>query len=321
MERMLGQLQWQKSLCYLEDILIHSHTVEQHFANLLAVFQRLRDANLKLKPSKCHFFRRQVSFLGHVISQEGVQTDPNKIQNILECPAPRDVHEVRSILGLYSYYRRFIPGFSEIAKPLIWLTEKDRRFQWEDDQETAYRRLQQLMREAPVLAHPRQEGQFILDTDASQEGIGAVLSQIQDGEEKVIAFGSKVLSKAERNYCITRRELLAVVHFTQQYKHFLLGRQFLVRTDNSAMRYWTRLTSDSYDPQGQAARWMVKLAAFNFIIRHRPGKQHGNADSLSRQPFLRCAQCEIRHPGTLESKRAKAVMRVKTEYRQSRQAQ
>ena len=289
MERVLGQLQWQICLCYLDDILIFSKTVEQHLDHLRTVFQRLREAKLKLKPKKCHFFQCQVAFLGHIVSPEGIATDPNKIQKVTDCPPPQDVHEVRSALGLFSYYRRFIPHFSEVAKPLIKLTEKDRAFTWGEEQQLAFEQLKELLEQAPILSHPRSEGLFILDTDASNKGIGAVLSQVQDNEEKVIAFGSKTLTKPERNYCITRRELLAVVHFVQQFKHFLLGQRFLIRTDNSAVRYWMRIQSDSYDPQGQTARWMVRLAAFDFEIKHRPGKQHANADSMSRMPFLKCA--------------------------------
>ena len=306
MERVLGQLQWQICLCYLDDILIHSRTVAKHLEDLRTIFDRLRQAKLKLKPKKCHFFQRQVKFLGHVVSQDGISTDEEKVQKISDCPAPQDVHEVRSVLGMFSYYRRFIPHFSEIAKPLIKLTEKDRAFTWSEEQEQAFSTLKTSLIESPVLSHPKSEGQFVLDTDASNEGIGAVLSQIQDGEERVIAFGSKTLSKTEKNYCITRKELWAVVYFVTQYKHFLLGRKFLVRTDNSAVRYWTRIHSDSYDPQGQTARWMVKLAAFDFDIKHHPGKQHNNADGMSRAPFLRCAQCEIRHEGAYEKKRSKS---------------
>ena len=307
MERVLGQLQWQICLCYLDDILIFSRTVVQHIEHLRKVFSRLRQAKLKLKPKKCHFFQKQVSFLGHVVSEDGVGTDPKKIVRVMDCPAPQDVHEVRSIMGLFSYYRRFIPHFSDLAKPIIKLTEKNREFQWAEEQQQAFDQLKQALSSAPILSHPRTEGQFILDTDASNEGIGAVLSQVQDGEEKVITFGSKTLTKTEKNYCITRKELLAVVHFVQQFKHFLLGRRFLVRTDNSAVRYWTQIHSETYDPQGQTARWMVKLAMFDFEIKHRPGKQHSNADGVSRRPFLRCAQCEIRHQGAYETKRQKKV--------------
>ena len=311
MERVLGQLQWQICLCYIDDILIFSRTVVQHLEHLRTVFLRLRKAKLKLKPKKCHFFQRQVSFLGHIVSEDGVSMDPQKVLKIKDCPAPQDVHEVRSILGLFSYYRRFIPHFSETARPIIKLTEKNRQFQWQDVHQQAFENLKQALTEASVLSHPRTEGQFILDTDASDEGIGAVLSQVQDGEERVLAFGSRTLTKTERNYCITRRELLAVVYFVQQYKHFLLGRHFLVRTDNSAVRYWTKIHSETYDPQGQTARWMVKLAMFDFDIKHRPGKQHLNADGVSRKPFLKCAQCETRHQGAYETKRQKRVAVVK----------
>ena len=307
MEKVLGQLQWQILLCYLDDILIFSKTVSQHFDHLRAVLQRLREARLKLKPKKCHFFCQQVTFLGHVVSQDGVSTDPDKIKKVKECPSPKDVHEVRSVIGLMSYYRRFMPHFSEVAKPLIKLTEKDQVFQWQSEQEEAFQKLKELLITAPVLVHPRTEGLFILDTDASNEGIGAVLSQIQDDEEKVVAYASKTLSKTERNYCITRRELLAVVQFVTQFKHFLLGRKFLVRTDNSAVRYWMKIHSDTYDPQGQTARWLVKLSAYDFEIKHRPGSQHSNADGLSRAPFIRCAQCELRHEDAFRTKRVKTV--------------
>ena len=259
--------------------------VVQHLDHLRTVFQRMREAKIKLNPNKCHIYQRQVAFLGHIVSQEGVATDPEKVRKISDSPAPQDIHQVRSVLGLFSYYRRFIPDFSEIAKPLIKLTEKDKPFFWKEEQQTAFERLKQLLDQAPILSHPRSEGQYILDTDASNEGIEAVLSQIQDDEEKVIAYGSKTLSKAEQNYCITRRELLAVVYFVQHFKHFLLGRKFLVRTDNSAVRYWMNIQSDSYDPKGQTARWMVKLAAFDFDIKHRPGRQHSNADGMSRYLF------------------------------------
>src|SRR5260221_14351271 len=131
---------------------------------------------------------------------------------------------------------------------------------------------------------PADEGEYRLDTDASNFAIGAVLSQVQDGEEKVIAYASRMLNTAERNYCVTRRELLAVVHFTKQFRPYLLGNEFLLRTDHSALR-WLKLTPE---PIGQQARWLEKLEEFNFRIEHRPGRKHCNADALSRRP---CKQC------------------------------
>ena len=148
-----------------------------------------------------------------------------------DCPLPKDVHEVRNVLGFFSYYRHFIPHYSEIPKPLVKLTEKERPFTWDEEQQKSFHDLKEMLSQAPILVHPQPEGDFMLDTDASNEGSGAVLSQVQDGQEKVITYLSKMLSKTERNYCITRCELLAVVHFVTQFKHFLIGRHFLVRTD------------------------------------------------------------------------------------------
>ena len=306
MEKVLGQLQWQICLCYIDDILVFSESVDSHLSRLEAVFKKLREARLKLKPKKCHFFRSQVTFLGHVVSKDGIATDPSKVSKVLNCDAPSNVHEVRSVVGFMGYYRRYVPQFAELAKPLIQLTEKDRPFEWGKAQQESFDRLRYLLTTAPVLAYPRSEGRFVLDTDASDVGLGAVLSQIQDGEEKVIAYGSRSLNKSEINYCITRREMLAVVHFTDQYRHFLLGRKFLLRTDNSAVRYWKSM---AYKPTGQVARWVEKLQAFDFDATHRPGKFHTNADGLSRPPFAQCAQCELRHRGALGSKKGPKVVK------------
>jgi hypothetical protein len=318
MERILGSLQWQIALCYIDDVLCFSSSVQNHLQDLEAIFVRLEKAGLTLKPKKCHFFRKRVEFLGHVVSEEGIETDPAKVDKVLKCPRPKNIHEVRSAVGLFSYYRRFMPDFSEIAKPLVTLTEKDRPFVWEDAQEDAFLKLKELLTKAPVLSYPLAEGQFILDTDASQVGIGAVLSQMQDGEEKVIAYGSRALSKSEQNYCTTRREMLSVVHFTKQYQHFLLGRPFKLRTDNSAVRY---MRSMKYEPVSHhVARWQEKLENFDFVIEHRPGRLHQNADSLSRPPFVQCQQCLLRHYGALMSKKGPPKMAERKASRGDNQA-
>ena len=300
MERVLGQLQWQICLCYIDDILVYSSTISEHLSRLETVLSRLENANLKLKPKKCHFFQSKVTFLGHVVSSDGISTDPAKVEKVLNCDAPTNVHELRSLVGFLSYYRRFIPQFTELAKPLIAMTEKDKRFSWGPDQEKSFTKLKQALCSAPVLAYPQADSPFMLDTDASDVGIGAVLSQVQGGEERVIAYGSRVLTKAERNYCVTRRELLAVVHFTNHYRHFLLGRRFTVRTDNSAVR---NMNAMAYEPVGQIARWLEKLQSFDFVAEHRPGRQHSNADGMSRPPFVRCADCSLEHPGAKVTKR------------------
>ena len=215
METVLRGMQWERAVLYLDDIIVFSDSVEEHLKRLEEILQRLRAANLMLKPSKCHFFKRQVEFLGHIVSQDGVSTDPHKVEAVKEWPIPRRVRDVRAFLGLTGYYRRFIQNYGEIAKPLHELTEKNTEFVWTTEREQAFQKLKSSLTTAPILGYPSAEEDdvFLLDTDASNCHIGAVLSQRQGEEEKVIAYGSKVLSKSEQNYCVTRRELLAVVHF------------------------------------------------------------------------------------------------------------
>ena len=284
LENVLSGLQFETLLVYLDDIIIPCKDFEQGLQRLEMVFQRLRQAGLKLKGKKCFLFQKEVIYLGHKVSKQGIQTDPAKISAVKDWPTPENVHEVRSFMGLCSYYRKFIEHFAEIARPLNKLTEKNARFLWSDKCDQSFKELKEHLITAPILAYPSLDHKFILDTDASNDSIGAVLSQIIDGRECVIAYGSKALLKAERNYCVTRRELLAAVFFMKQYKHYLYGKKFLLRTDHGALKWLFRFK----DPSGQIARWLETLSMFDFDIEHRPGRQHGNADGLSRVP---CRQC------------------------------
>ena len=285
MEKVLSGLQWEIAVLYIDDIVVFGNTVEQHLDRLESIFSRLRKAGLKLKPSKCSLLKRKVEFLGHVVSARGVEADPDKISKVKDWPQPRDVSEVRSFIGLCAYYRRFVRGFSDLCKPLYRLTEKGVTFHWGRDQEAAFIALKDKLTSAPILAFPNETDKFILDTDASAFGIGGVLSQVQDGEERVIAYGSRVLSKAERNYCVTRRELLAIVDFVKMFHHYLVGSKFLLRTDHAAL-YWL---FGMKNLEGQPARWVERLGCYDMVIQHRPGVKHGNADALSRCP-ARCTQ-------------------------------
>jgi hypothetical protein len=229
MEKVLMGLQWEIAVLYLDDIIVFGRTVPEHLSRLEQVFDRLRKAGLKLKPSKCAILKRKVEFLGHVVSAQGVEVDPAKTQKVAEWPTPASLTEVRSFIGLCAYYRRFILGFSDVCKPLYYLTEKGVPFHWGPEQENAFTTMKGRLTAAPILAYPNKTDQFVLDTDASATGIGAVLSQVQNGEERVIAYGSCVLTRPERNDCVTRRELLAIVVFVKQYHHYLVGRKFLLR--------------------------------------------------------------------------------------------
>ena len=236
MERVLSGLQWQTCLVYIDDIIVYGDSFQLSMQRLQEVLTRIRKAGLKLSPKKCHLFQKSVNFLGHVVSHEGIQTDPVKTESVEKWPIPRTVTDVRSFLGLCSYYRRFVKGFAETARPLHRLTEKTQNFVWSQECDNAFRELKRALISAPILAYPTSEDTFILDSDASNQGIGAVLSQFQDGREQVIAYFSRALTKAERHYCVTRKELLAVVASTKHFHHYLYGKKFLVRTDHGALR-------------------------------------------------------------------------------------
>lgn len=280
MELVLAGLHWKTCLVYLDDILIYAQTFEEHASRLTEVFARLATAGLKLKPKKCTLFQKEVAYLGHVVSAKGVATDPEKTRKVREWPTPSNVKEVRSFVGLCSYYRRFIKDFARLAAPLHKLTQKDVRFKWTPECEHAFQVLKVKLTSTPILAFPDFSHPFILDTDASGETIGAVLSQIQDGKERAIAYASRKLSKSEQNYSVTKKELLAVVHFVKYYRHYLYGRRFMIRTDHGSLRWLFNFK----DPQGQLARWIETLSTFDFEICHRQGTQHKNADALSRLP-------------------------------------
>ena len=287
MERVLTGLPWQTCLLYLDDIVTYGQSFQQALERLEEVMVRLKTAGLKLSPKKCHLFQKSVLFLGHEVSEKGIATDDSKIDTVREWPTPRNVTDVRSFLGLCSYYRRFVKGFAEIAKPLHRLTEKQQQFIWTEDCEIAFKQLKTALISTPILAYPTSGDSFILDTDASNMGIGAVLSQIQEGTEKVIAYFSRTLTKAERRYCVTRKELLALVASTKHFHHYLYGRKFLIRTDHGALRWLMNFKS----PEGQTARWLERMGTYTFEIQHRAGIKHGNADGLSRRPCDDCEQC------------------------------
>ena len=284
MEKVMKGLQWEILLVYLDDIIVYGRTVEEEIQRLRMTFSRLRDAHLKLKPSKCHLFCTTVTYLGHVVSADGVSTDPAKVQAINDWPRPKCKKEVRSFIGLASYYRKFVRGFAEIASPLHMLTAKSAKFQWSEDCENSFQELKRRLQCTPILTFPTPEDEFVLDTDASSEAVGAVLSQVQDGQERVIAYFSRKLHKAEKNYCVTRQELLALVTALKQFKQYLYGRRVKVRTDHASLRWLVHFRN----PEGQLARWLEQIAEYDLNIEHRPGRNHSNADGLSR---MRCKQC------------------------------
>lgn len=192
-------------MVYLDDIIVFARTFLEHLSCLDEVLLKLHPANLKIKPSECNLFSTQVKYLGHIISAEGVRADPAEVHVVEEWPTPKNHMEVRSFVGLASYYRCFIKGFAEIACPLHQLTEKGRRFKCSESCQSAFEQLKSRLISAPVLAYPDPAKPFILDTDASDVGIGAVLSQRSHGVECVIAYASRALTKQERSMPLPRK--------------------------------------------------------------------------------------------------------------------
>ena len=285
MDLVLAGLQWSDCLVYIDDVIVLGRTFDEHLRNLRSVLQRLRESGLRLNQSKCSFFQKEVKYLGHIISRDGVATDPSKTEKVTTWPTPTSVRETQQFLGFAGYYRRFVKDFAQIARSLHRLTERPTNFVWTAECQDAFDELRRCLTTAPILAYPDFSRQFVLDTDASDTGIGAVLSQVDgDGQERVVAYGSRLLTKPERRYCVTRRELLAVVTFTKQYRAYLTGRRFLLRTDHGSLT-WLR---NFKEPEGQLARWLERLQELDFEIVHRRGKKHTNADALSRLP---CRQC------------------------------
>ena len=273
MESCLGDMNMQSCLIYLDDIVVFSQTFEEHVERLEKVFQRLIDAGLKLSPAKCHLFQDELKYLGHIVSADGISTDPAKIQCVKEWPVPQSLEQLQSFLGFVGYYRRFIKDFSKISRPLYDLfkgtgcNKKKKRkgrpvstpplFQWTDAQQAAFDNLIAKCCEAPVLGYADYSSPFVVHTDASLDGLGAVLYQKQDGRDRVISFASRRLSPSERNYPVHKLEFLALKWaVTDKFHDYLYGNQFTAFTDNNPLTYV--LTTAKLDAMGH--RWVAALS-------------------------------------------------------------
>ena len=300
MEMCIGDQQYVTLLFYLDDICIFAETADQMLDRIEFVFSRLKEFNLKIKPKKSHFFQTSVTFLGHILSANGVSPNPEKVAKIKDWPTPKTPKEVHSFVGLASYYRRFIPNFAKWAGPLHALIvpasfkQKIRRgemkksdlpeFQWTPACQEGFDQLKKALTEAPVLAYPDYSKPFILETDASLKGLGAVLSQKGDDNEiRVIAYASRSLRPSEksmRDYSSAKIELMALKwSVCDKFKDYLLGSKFTVFTDNNPLCY-----IKSSKLGAAQIRWLSELALYDFDIIYRTGKSNLVADALSRRP-------------------------------------
>ena len=287
------------SIPYLDDLLIYSPTFQDHLKHLKLILQRLRKHGIKIKPSKCQFFKRQVSYLGRLISSDGYTLDPKSIDSITSKirRKPQTVSELRSLLGLVGYFRRSIANFSQQVKPLYdLLKEKDQRskskqpIDWKEEHQQVLDQLLKCLAQPPILAYPDFELPFILHTDASKNGLGCGLFQVQDGSLRVIGYGSKTLIGAEAKYHSSKLELLALKWaICDHFKDYLYyAEHFDVYTDFNPLTYL--MSTCKVNATGQ--RWVNELASYNFAIHYKPGVQNIVADTLSRFPYeqLNCRQ-------------------------------
>ncbi len=283
MNRIFGDIS-ERVAAYIDDVVIFSRTWEAHLEHLGEALDRLKEAGLKVKKRKCQIAMQSCPFLGHVVGRGQVRPELSKIQAIQEFARPQTKRDVRAFMGLASYYRKFVKDFASIAAPLTDLTKKEcsDKVIWESQHQQAFEALRRAMSEEPVLQGPDYQKEFVLQTDASNVGIGAVLCQFDDEDnDKPIAYFSRKLLSRERNFSAVDKECLAIVDAVRHFEIYLTGVPFRVITDHSCLRYLDNMK----DVGGRLTRWSLRLQPFSFVIQHRPGRENGNADGLSRQAW------------------------------------
>ena len=284
MSQVLKGLNWKFVLCYIDDILVYSPDFNTHLQHLNQVFDRLREANLTLKPSKCTFGVDKVNFLGHVLSEGGVSVDTAKTDLVKDFPIPTTQKQLRGFLGLCNYYRRFVQDYAKIASPLNSLLKKEigknfSKVDWTDKCQIAFDTLKDNLISAPILRFPDMSRPFILSTDASGFSLGYILGQVdKNGQEYVICYGGRAIRKEELKWNTTEKECLAIIEGINSYKHYLTHKPFTIYTDHANLEW----LHNKKDPSGRLGRWALKLQGYNYVIKHRKGIKNQNADALSR---------------------------------------
>lgn len=295
LDRVLGHDLEKYISCYLDDIIISTSTFPKHLEVLAEVFKRLTEAGLTLNRDKCKFGKSELKFLGHIVTAAGLMVDPEKIEAVVKIPNPKSVTDVRRIVGLASWYRRFVPNFSSVVAPLTNLLRKNQPFVWSEECSTALAKLKDHLISAPILACPDFSKPFYVQTDASDFGLGAVLTQFQEDGEKVICYLSRSLTKIERRYSVTEKECLSVIFAVEKLRGYLEGSRFTVITDHYSLKWLFSIK----DPIGRIARWAVRLQQYDFEIVHRSGKDNVVPDVLSRSvPIVDSVESTILIPTT-----------------------
>lgn len=281
MNQVLTGLQGVKCFVYLDDIVVYGKNIQDHNTKLQEVFQCLEKHSLRLQPSKCNILLREITYLGHKISENGIKPDETKLECVKNFPVPKTQKQVMSFLGLANYYRKFIKGFSKIAQPINRLLKKNIKFDWSTECQEAFDEIKNYLLNPPILTMPNFNEKFIITTDASDKAIGAILSQGIVGEDLPISYASRSLNKAEQNYSTSEKELLAIVWATKNFRPYVLGREFVIITDHKPLQW----VFNSKDMSSRLTRWRLKLEEYDYKIIYKAGVQNTNADALSRIPY------------------------------------
>lgn len=282
MNTVLAGLQGIKCFVYLDDIVVYGQNLNEHNEKLCDVLKQLEKANLKVQLDKCEFLKKEVTYLGHTITNAGVEPDKNKVEAIKKFRPPTNVKEVKSFLGMIGYYRKFIKNFSILASPINKLLKKNNKFMWENAQQEAFEKLKSELENFTILQYPDYTKQFVITTDASGHGIGAVLSQEINGKDLPIQFISRTLNRAEKNYHTTEQECLGIVWAVKQFRPYVYGRNFIIRTDHRPLQWLFNVK----DPGSRLIRWRLKLEEYEYKIEYKKGKDNKVADELSRNVYI-----------------------------------
>ena len=282
MELVLAGVDPKSCLVYIDDIIIFEKTEQAHLKTLEEVFQKIKESGMKLKPTKCSIAREEVVFLGHKVGRKGIQPDPANAARVREWLPTTRPGDLKSFLGLSGYYSRFIPGYSDLVKPLREAADRKEPLTWSEEMKESFEELKTKLTSQPILALPTFQGTFTLATDASNTAVGSVLTETVEGEERVIAYASRVLNKTERRWPTYDKELWAVVWSIRHFRQYLVGTSFKVLTDHKPLLNLPHSIVVENDATGRRGRWAVELSSYDFSVSYRKGENNGNADAMSR---------------------------------------
>ena len=280
MRKLLRDLPQDKVSNFMDDVMIATETWQEHIDTIKQVLQVLEKNGLKAKPTKCYMGYKSIAFLGHEISEGNIKPQEDKLKKIKEAKPPRTKKELRAFLGLAGYYRKFVPNFAEIATPLSDKTKKGQpdNVKWDKDSDESFKTLKHILCQKPIIAMPDASKQFILRTDASDKGLGAVLMQEGEGEVHPVAYASRKLTKSESNYSTIEKECLGIVWGVKKFEPYLFGTHFVIETDHQPLQYLRKSKTEN----GRLMRWAIQLQEYQFDVRVIPGTKNVGADYLSR---------------------------------------